>query len=292
MFETILVPLDGSKLAEAVLSQVRKVLFRKDAEVILVRAVSVPSGTEGTTPELMESLQIQATWYLEEQAQILHEQGVRVRTILRVGDPARVILDAASRTEADLIAMTTHGRSGLRRWAFGSVAERVIRASKVPVLALRSFTATGAEAPRRDLTLNRILVPISDADLSLNVIEPAIELAQLFGASVRVLHVCEGGACTMPVPQITRAFERFRDAGIGVEPLMKEGDAAAQVLDACAETESDLIAMTTHGRAGLSRWMLGSVTEKILRASKVPMLIVRPKAADASSGTLGRSRTA
>src|SRR5690348_11503301 len=102
MFETIVVPLDGSKVAEAVLTQVRKVLLRKDAEIILVRAISLPMGTEPTTPELTESLQVQGTWYLEEQSRKLQEQGARVRTVLRVGDPAEVILNVAVRERADL----------------------------------------------------------------------------------------------------------------------------------------------------------------------------------------------
>lgn len=290
MFETIVVPLDGSKVAEAVFTQVRKILFRKDAELVLVRVIELPVGTEPTTPELTESLQMQGTWYLEELARKLQNEGARVQTVLRVGDPAKVILDVATREKADLIAMTTHGRTGLSRWAFGSVAEKVIRAGRVPVLAIRSFTPEGQPAPAEELTLKKILIPVADADLSLDVVDPAIELGRLFGSAVTLLHVCEGAACTVPVPQMTKAYERFREAGLEAGPLMKQGDAAVQILDACRETGADLIAMTTHGRTGLSRWMLGSVTEKVLRASPVPLLIVRP--AKAKSSARPRSRTA
>ncbi len=286
MFETIVVPLDGSKIAEAVFAQVRKILFRKDAELVLVQAIALPTGTEPTTPELTESLQVQATWYLEELARKLEGQGARVRTVLRIGDPAAVILDVAHGEKADLIAMTTHGRTGLSRWVFGSVAEKVIRAARVPVLAIRSFTPAGQPAPAEELALKRILVPVADADLSLDAVGPAVEVGRLFGSAVTVLHVCEGPACAVPVPQITKAFERFREAGLEAGPLMKQGDPAVQILDACRETGADLIAMTTHGRAGLSRWMLGSVTEKVLRGSTVPLLIVRPAKAKVSAKAL------
>lgn len=291
MLEKIVVPLDGSKLAEAVLVQVRKILFRKDAELVLVRAISVPAGTEGTTPELIESLQVQGTWYLEELSRRLRDEGVRVRSVLRPGDPAAVILDVATQEGADLVAMTTHGRTGLSRWAFGSVAERVLRASRVPVLAMRSFTDSGAETPSEELDLKRILVPVADVDLSLEIVESAIAVARLFGSSITLLHVCEGPACTLPVPQMTAAYQRFREAGLEAEPLMKQGDPALQVLEACRDLKADLIAIATHGRSGLSRWMMGSVTEKILRASAVPLLIVPPAKAKRSSKNRSESRS-
>jgi nucleotide-binding universal stress UspA family protein len=278
MLETILIPLDGSTLAEAILGQVRKILFRQDSELVLVRAVTIPLGTEATTPELMESIQVQATWYLEEMARKLRDQGARVRTVLRMGHPAEVILEVAREERATLIAMTTHGRTGLSHWAFGSVTEKVLRASPIPVLATRSFTAAGVPSSGEELKLKKILIPVSDEDLSMKIVEPALELARLFGSSATLLHVCEGAACAVPVPPLKQAFDRFREAGLDAEPLMRQGDPAAQVLEACRESNADLIAMTTHGRAGLSRWLMGSVTEKLLRAAPVPLLIVRPAA--------------
>jgi nucleotide-binding universal stress UspA family protein len=119
-------------------------------------------------------------------------------------------------------------------------------------------------------------VPIDATDVCLEVVTPTLELAKLFGSQVVLLHVCDGQECSMPVVQITEAYERFHQAGISVEPLMKQGDPAGQILDTCAVQKADLIAMTTHGRSGISRWMLGSVTEKVLRAATVPILAVRP----------------
>lgn len=276
MIEKILVPLDGSQTAESILAQVRKLLFHADAEVLLVRAVTVPTGVEGQTVEMMELLRAQAAKYLAEVAARLSDQGARVRTILRTGEPADVILDAAEEEKVSLIAMTTHGRSGLTRWALGSVAEKVLRASPAPVLAVRSFGEGGEPAPAEELRIKKMLVPLSDEPLSMEVLDPMLDLAKLFGSSVTLVHVCEGTACSMPVPELTHAYERIREAGLSVDPVMRMGDPALQVLEACKDVGANLIAMTTHGRRGLSRWMLGSVTEKILRTSPVPLFVVRP----------------
>ena len=269
IFDRILVPLDGSALAEAILSQIHRILSRQDSEVLLVRAVSATRSAEMESIEVPEILQSQAARYLQEVAGRLESQGARVRSIVRLGSAAEVILDVASEERATLIALSTHGRSGVSRWTLGSVAEKVIRASGVPVLVMRSF-APAAPA------FQRILVPVDTTDPSLEVVGPALELAQLFGSHVALLHVCDGLECSIPVPQLTCAFEKLKKGGVSVEPLMKQGEAALQILEGCREARADLIAMTTHGRSGFSRWMLGSVTEKVLRSATVPMLIVRP----------------
>jgi nucleotide-binding universal stress UspA family protein len=275
MLDRILVPLDGSEAAASILPQVRRILLRRDAEVLLVRALELPPSAEaglGRVPHLQEA-RAQAETVRVERA--LLEQGARVRSLLRPGPPADVILGTAEQERASMIAMSTHGRTGIARWAYGSVTEKVLRASPIPVLALRSFEGS-APAPAGELALKRILIAVDAADISLEVVPPAIELAKLFGSSVLLLHVCEGQpACSVPVPQLTRAFERFREAGVCAEPAMRVGDPASSILDCCRESGVELIALTTHGRSGVTRWMLGSVAEKVLRAATVPLLLVR-----------------
>jgi nucleotide-binding universal stress UspA family protein len=279
VFERILVPLDGSELAGAILAQVRRILSYRDAEVLLVRAVSVPPRLDRSAVELPGILQAQAAKYLEGIARMLSEQGAKVRTVTRLGYAEDVILDVAAEERVSLIVMSTHGRSGFSRWALGSVAEKVFRASRVPVVLVRSFAEVGAGAApvaSGELALRKILVPIDASDTSLEVVPPALELARLFGSHVVLLHVWDGGVCTVPVPQVTRAEEQFRIGGVTVESLIKQGDPAVQILDTCLGQKADLIAMTTYARAGISKWMVGSVTEKVLRASTVPLLVVRP----------------
>jgi nucleotide-binding universal stress UspA family protein len=276
MFERILVPLDGSFLGEAVLTQIRRILFRKDAEILLVRAVAVPPSLEGMSDELPQLLRVQARCYLQPLEKQLLDQGARVRSIVRMGEAAEVILDVADEERVSLIAMSTHGRSGLARWALGSVTERVLQASRVPVLAVRSFTEDGVQAPLAELDLEKILVPVDSTAMSLEIVGPTVELAQLFESKVALLHVCQGTACAVPVPELTCAYEQFRAGGVPLEPMLKQGDPAQQILETCRELKAGLIAMTTHGRIGVGRWMMGSVTDKLLRAARVPLLIVRP----------------
>lgn len=279
MFDRILVPLDGSPLAEAILSQVRRILLVKDAEILLVSAVSPTATAEADAIESVGFLQATALQYLEGIAEPLREQGARVRSVVQTGSPADTILRVAGEEKTSLIAMSTHGRTGIRRWVFGSVAEKILRASRVPVLAVRSFLGTGPDAsrtPPSELALKRILVPVDSENLSLEVISPVVELAGLFGSQVILVHICEGVKCTVPVDQMAAAHEKLRKAGISAEPVMEQGDPALGILQACEARQADLIAMTTHGRAGFARWMLGSVTEKVLRSSVVPLLVVRP----------------
>ncbi len=278
MLQRILVPLDGSALAESVLTQVRQVLLQKDSDVLLVRVLQHPPSSEADTMEPMEILRESAADYLKSIENGLASQGARVRSRVVEGFPASAILETAKTEDATLIAMSTHGRTGLSRWVFGSVTEKVLRASPVPVLAVPSFLEQGsgvAPTGARELRFRRIVLPIAAADRSLEALPPVLELAPLFGAQVFLVNVCEGTACSVEVPQMRKAYDLLHQAGIAVDPLMKQGDPAVQILETCRETDADLIAMTTHGHSGLSRWVLGSVAEKVLRAARVPILVVR-----------------
>jgi nucleotide-binding universal stress UspA family protein len=279
MFDRILIPLDGSDLAESVLIQVRRLLTRKDAELLLLRVVTLPPSTEGDAGEPLEHLRAGATEYLRNVEGRLAKEGLRVRSTVVEGFPANQILDVAKKEGATLIAMSTHGRTGLSRWVFGSVTEKVLRGSPIPVLAIPSFVGAGGDAFQRgakELPFRQIVAPIAAADLSLDVIPPLAEFARVFGSTVFLVNVCEGVECTVPVHQMRMAYEMLREGGVAAEPIVKQGDAALQILETSREKGADLIAMTTHGRSGVPRWLLGSVAEKVLRAANVPLLVVRP----------------
>jgi nucleotide-binding universal stress UspA family protein len=295
MFERILIPLDGSQLAESVLIQVRRLLARKDAELILLRVVTLPPEVEADAGEPLNLLWSRATEYLQNIAGRLASEGLQVRTRVLEGFPANQILEVAKKDKVTLIAMSTHGRTGLSRWVFGSVTEKVLRASPVPVLAIPSFVGTGGDAFVRDaheLPFKKILVPISAAELSLDVLPPMTEFARHFESKVALVNVCEGIECTVPVHEMRMAFERLRGDGIPAEPIVKQGDPAVQILEACREQGADLIAMTTHGRSGVSRWLLGSVAEKVLRLANVPLLVVRPAKKARAAGSRPRQDAA
>jgi nucleotide-binding universal stress UspA family protein len=277
MFERILIPLDGSPLAEAVLSQVAAILRRQDSEVLLLRVVTTPiSLPVQAEPFLFEDRSV-AESYLRSLERRLSDEGIRVRARVELGPVAGTILDVAERERSTLIAMATHGRTGLARWVFGSVSEKVIRATPIPLLILRSFGNGESRTPLSPIPFRTLLAPVSHVHR--RTISCVREFAELFQSRVVFLHVTGRGE---DVPAQADALEGMKavseellKVNVPSELVLKKGDPAHEILEACVERRAELIAMSTHGSAGLSRWALGSVTEKLLRAAPVPMLIVR-----------------
>ncbi|MGH7301940.1 MAG: universal stress protein [Candidatus Rokuibacteriota bacterium] len=142
MYKQVLVPLDGSRLAEGIIPFILQIAGPLDLEVALVRVVQpiAPQAIEGTrhfTVEDVPARMVEAREYLVPIATQVRERGVRVTTDARHGEPVTEIVAAARETGADIIAMTTHGRSGFSRLLFGSVAEAVLRQAEIPVLMTR-----------------------------------------------------------------------------------------------------------------------------------------------------------
>lgn len=247
MFDRVLIPLDGSPLAEEAVPQTVSILRRRDFELVLFRAVDFPVMLDVAPSVVAGALEEEARRYLKAAAQKFQKDlGLRVRWVSRYVTPGEGIADLAAEEAATLIAMTTHGRSGIRRWAFGSVTEKVIRSGiRAPILVLRS-------APP---AIRRILVPLDGSPASRAVLPYAEELARRHEATLVPVHVRDDG-----LPALPDATE------------IQEGDPAMRILEVAG---IDFIAMATHGRSGLKRWMLGSVTEKVLRHATVPMLVVR-----------------
>lgn len=283
MIERIVVPLDGSMTAEAILPQVRRVLYRKDSEIILVRSVPPPITLDGMTQA--EVRLGAAREYLLGQAEQLEQQGVRVRSIVRIGSPVRVILEVVESEKGTMVALATHGTTGLRRFLFGSVAEGVIRKSPVPVLLVRPDRpvdlASGARTPSRPI--RNLLVPVGDVALARKSVPAITEFAELFDTRVVLLRIFEGAVRrAVEAPENAGAHQdleelagMIEEKGIQTSRLLGLGNPVDRILEAVREQQIDLIAMTTHGRSGLSRIKAGSVTEAVLRRAEVPLLITR-----------------
>jgi nucleotide-binding universal stress UspA family protein len=302
MFERILIPLDGSTRAELILSQVGRILSREDSEVLLLHIVApIPdSGVAEEDRTLLDETRHAAEQYLHDLVRRFADRGAKARGRVIVGSAAETILDVAEEEGSTMIAMTTHGRTGLSRWFMGSVAEKVVRASNLPVLLVRSFRSTsqGTVEPTtaEEVPFRKLLVPTDGSAASLAVVGPAEKLGQLFNSEIVVLHVqwpyfssgaalpgMEAGFMPPPSEPTTsqedkttwEAAERFRQAGLRVTRLTVLGEPASEIIDQGSASGIDLIAMTTHGRSGFSRWLTGSVTERVLRHAVVPLLIVR-----------------
>jgi nucleotide-binding universal stress UspA family protein len=272
MFERILLPLDGSPVAEALLDRLGPILTRNDSELLLLRVAPTSVYPYAELPIVVPDIRIESRAYVQRIAQGLIERGARARPLVEEGPPAGTILDVAEREKATLIAMPTHGRTGIARWVFGSVTEKVVRASPVPLLVVRSFPAVPSP-----LSFERILVPI--VHFHFKIMPHVREVARLFGSRVAIVHVVEPGedASTRDQAQaeIRTLVNELKENGIPTEVLERKGDPAHEILEACRQEQAGLIAITTHGRHGPTRWALGSVTEKVLRSSPVPLLVVR-----------------
>lgn len=155
MYRRVLIPLDGSERAEAILPFAAEVAGPLDAELLLLRVVEPISpvvavaGTGVASLDVLEMREMEARQYLAALAERLEAKAIRVRTVVRLGWPATEIPAVAVREGVDLIAMSTHGRTGLDRVLFGSVAEAVLRAAPVPVLMIRAKAGQAAAVPGR-----------------------------------------------------------------------------------------------------------------------------------------------
>ncbi len=289
MLERILVPLDGSPTAEGVLPQVGRLLKLADAEVILVQALDVPASLNAEYAAFLPEWRQRTKKYLESMQRHLADRGVRARAVLREEASADGILNAATDEKATLIAMSSHGRTGLARFVLGSVAEKVLRQSRVPVLLVRSFQpgpeGAPVPVPAAERPFKKIVVPVDGSPTSGEVIPAVLDLARRTGAKVILVNVSDWvfhyRAPARPPndpavdAQFATAEKLFQGAGLECLCLKLRGDAASILVDFCEDHQADLLAMGTHGRRGVTRWALGSVTEKVLRGASLPLLVVR-----------------
>jgi nucleotide-binding universal stress UspA family protein len=278
MIERIVIPLDGSLTAEAVLPQIRRLLYRHDSEVILVRAVDPPMAENAITAA--EAELGAAREYVLGQLERLEKAGVRAKYVVRIGSPVGVILDVVKEHGATMIALATHGATGLKRLLFGSVAEGLLRKSSVPVLLVRPFWSYELVAPVRTerAPVRNLLLAVDGSDLALAALPGVIEIAGLFDARIVLLRVLEEKSAETPAEaekQLKAIAKTIEKQGIETLSLIQRGEPVDQILKALRFHEIDLLAMATHGRSGLRRAVMGSVSEEVLRRATVPMLIAR-----------------
>lgn len=302
MTTKILVPLDGSHLAEQALPCALTLAQELQAELVLLHAISLPPDIKEIlaranlkTDASLDQLEAKADDYLRQVAEQLPGNGLRVQRVVRHAEPAEAIIDYAQGAEVGQIVMATHGYGGISRWAYGSVAERVLHLSRVPLLLVRVQEGQDNVALKSP-AFRRILTPLDGSDMAEQVLQPASLVARAFGAEMilfRVLSVQISGSLTgrwyLPIQDILEAarqesqtyLERvaagLRDQGLEVSTAMRVGRVANSIIDHARINRVDLIAMCTHGRTGLARWTLGSVADRVLRASSIPIFLVRAR---------------
>lgn len=286
MYKKILVPLDGSRLAEQALPYARLLAGAYGAAVTLLR-VSDPDA------RLPFSASQSASDYLNYTAASL--QPLSVESVEKIGKPAEVIVDSALADSDCLIAMATHGVTGPRRWFLGSVASKVVQSAANPILLIRPAEDG---LPPATITLKRVVVPLDGSGLAEKVLPHVASLARKLKLEVQLVrayalppdaYLVADGVIDQGPAQFRRSMheecEKYLDgkvAGLradGVDPVsatMIEGDAANEIVELAAGSPQSLIAMSTHGRSGVGRWVLGSVAERVVQHSRAPVLLIRP----------------
>jgi len=269
LLSRVLVALDGSTNAEAILSHLRRVLPPHESQVILFHAIPF-------APQVSKQ---EAEKYLRKISFQLTNDGYPSTYLLRMGSAAESILEAANEVRASLIALTTHGRTGAARLILGSIAERVLQTSSVPVLVARSLASNICRGKLESTSIRNFLMPLDGSRLALGALDPVLNLARPVDAHVTLLHVTEPspyeGRWDSPDETLKQADQTLREACIPATVEHRKGDPSEEILKAADEKAIDLIAMTTHGRSGLPRWVFGSVAAKVLRSASVPLLVVR-----------------
>ncbi len=326
MFKRILVPLDGSELAEHALPVAARLARAAEGVLVLLRVAAIPIENQpGETPAqthgeqaLEKSLDV-ALEYLESIARLDAIADIDIEAEALVGAVAPTILSCAQSLQADMIVMCSHGYTGLKRCSMGSVTQKVVRQSPVPVLVVREDSATPGETQPGAAHPLTAIVPLDGSSLAEAALEPAAQVIVALAAPAQAhIHLVE-------VVSILPSYGRLRsqaafDGEIREEAQKKaeaylktvkdhlhetipgdlnltvtssvlvETDVAETILTVAEHPEHvegsdvptcDLIAMATHGRGGLPRWLLGSVTERVMHTTKLPLLVVRPREIEA-----------
>lgn len=315
MYSRILVPLDGSHLAEQILPYVQLLAKALDIPVRLVQVVmpidiepailseidGLPGpirmqlATSGDIERLTASLVTKAETYLSGIAASIKDAGVADVTVqaLQGRGAAEYILREGEADTSGLIAISTHGRHGITNWVLGSTSDKVIQAAKNPMLVFRPTAGTRSVSETK---VSTVIVPLDGSTMAEQALPHAVNLARSLGARMvlarAVLSAAELyrfiGYFYIPPPTLSldmeaeamryleETVEKVRNQGVvQVDQTLLHGDPAISIVDLAASSKESLIVMTTHGRSGIRRWVLGSVTDRIIRTSENPVLVVR-----------------
>jgi nucleotide-binding universal stress UspA family protein len=295
MFDDVLVPTDGSDCANAAIRYAEDLAVRYDATVHVLsvvdsRVLENAPHYEAVREEHVELVEDVAEDVVED----LADTGCDVEHAVRTAVPHAAILRYVRDQDVDLIAMGTHGRTGVERYLLGSVAEKVVRLADVPVL-----TVPGSDDGATRYPYESVLAPTDGSDGATAAIAPAVDLASTYDARLHALSVVDTAAMGFDVRSATIAEsleEAARDAVREVETQARaasvstvettvvQGTPFRGIRSYVDEHDVDLVVMGTRGHTGLERYLLGSVTEKTVRTSSVPVLTV-PGHAEADEST-------
>jgi nucleotide-binding universal stress UspA family protein len=300
MYTRLLIPLDGSKTAEKVLPYARFLAGTLKLPVELLEVIDIVEIAKHLTPEKAHFLQTVVENRVRSSEQYLRGvagtfTGANVKCTVEKGTAAEVIIEKAAADKGTLISMATHGRSGINRWLLGSVAEKVLRGATNPLLLIRATEDAKTEG---EANLNSVIVPLDGSEVAEQVLPTVVELAKQLKLEVILFR-----AYTIPlsalsvdpegyyvatdeeliaamqdeaVAYLEKKAEEMKKLGVDkVSHIAEYGFAADEIISFARKIPDNLIAMCTHGHTGVKRWVLGSVTQTVVRHSGDPVLVIR-----------------
>jgi nucleotide-binding universal stress UspA family protein len=293
MYEKILVALDGSQLAEVVLWYAARLAGRLGASLTLAY-VSTPG--ELISHNMYECYLQDTTAKVKELAEKYAVETGKARSVsvnyqILNGMPAEELLNYADKNKFDLIVLSTQGKSGIRRWALGNVASKIVSATSKQVMLIR---AKGGQTDVSKEKLTNVLVPVDGSRESESILKSVTYLAAELKLPLTLLHIYAHELSAYPSVENIKEIEKqrktrqayieklgskLRAQGLNVETVFKEvsqGEEAAEIIKLANEGKFSLVAMATHGRSGIGRWIFGSNAQKVLYEGSTPMLLVRP----------------
>lgn len=292
---TLLVPLDGSAYAEQALP-FAQLLAGPDGEIRLITVVAPPDYLMSTVEGAKSAVSLQrwisdeASGHLQNVADRLRASGVASVTTTTVnGDPGLEILAAATDPAVSMIVMSSAGRGALGRLEFGSVADRVARTATIPVMIVRQAD----EHPPEPAKIGRVVVPLDGSERAMRALPVASALAKRLSVPVLLMTASDPGGLMYAygAPMSVTGYEVIEEAirhemesriegparelereGLDVSTTIETGPPAIALSRLC--DKNDIIVMTSHGRSGITRWLIGSVAEQLVRKAPVPVVLV------------------
>lgn len=286
-FKKILVALDGSEQSEQVLGSVAELASSFGSELTLLAVTDDDGSMAGTDDERP------AAEYLKTRARQLQQQGLSASSATEHGEPAETIIAVAERESCDLIAMATHRSSTIARWVAGSVTDDVLKQTKLPVLAINpeSGGAVGTDAGK----ITSVIVPLDGSELAEQSVPVATEIAKACGAEMLFLQAVHlpsyavsgpgaenygsdfgvGGKRDLVREYLHSFVRKAEEAGLKARSHAALGNAAARIVEDSKEIPGSLIVISSHGRSGFKRMVLGSVADELVRDSHHPVLVLK-----------------
>ncbi len=289
-YQRILVPLDGSELAEMAMIPAMEIASSMKAEVHCLQVVTglVLNLDPTLNRRIIDARKQMADLYLRSLRGRFIRTELNIITSTTSGSAAKSIIDYATKEDIDLIVMSSHGQSALSRWVYGNVAIKILRRAPCDTLMIRPLGTTES-LPRK-----RVMVPLDGSPLSERALKPAVALASIWNLEILLLRVSPPIFTDQDPIGSHDLFDEIEDnlnevamvylldiqavqtsESISIRVETASGPEAATIVDTADKYEVDLIVMSSHGRSGVGLWLMGSVSEKVLRKAACATLIVR-----------------